>query len=110
MCDIYRGTKQLYGGILMDKLTELREHVAKLFAAATDKETIQQAAIVNQKIDEAIEERNQMNSDYQSLMKDYKEVVLHSSFKPSVGDNTSQSGSFDPDAMFKQIFIDSQKN
>lgn len=93
----------------MDKLTELREHVAKLFAAATDKETIQQAAIVNQKIDEAIEEQNKLNSDYQSLMKDYKDVVLHSSFKPTVGDNTSQGGSIDPDALFKQIFLDSQK-
>lgn len=93
----------------MDKLTELREHVAKLFAAATDKETIQQAAIVNQKIDEAIEERNKLNSDYQSLMKDYKDVVLHSSFKPTTGDNTSQGGSIDPDALFKQIFLDSQK-
>jgi hypothetical protein len=107
---IYKAHNSYYGGNIMDKLTELKEHVAKLFAAATDKETIEKAAVVNQKIDEAIEEANKKNSDYQALLKDYKDVVLHSSFKPNNTDNPSPAGDFDPNAMFKRIFIDSQNN
>lgn len=91
----------------MDKLTELKQQVASLFAAATDRTTIEKAAIVNQKIDEAIEEVKKKDSDYEALLKDYKDVVLHSSFKPQTGDNQSQGpSSFDPDALFKDLFID----
>lgn len=65
----------------MDKLTELRNFVADLFSAATDKTTIEKSAIVNQKIKEIEDEQQTQEKAYQDLLKDYKEVVLHTSFK-----------------------------
>lgn len=91
----------------MDKLEELKKYVADLFGAATDKTIIEKSAVVSQKIEEVEQEQTQLRSDYQKLLTDYKDVVLHTSFKPSSGDNTGGvPGSFDPDAAFKQFFID----
>lgn len=75
----------------MTKLEELRNFVAELFSTATDKTTIEKSAIVNQKIDEAAAEQTKLSEDYQSLLKDYKDVVLHTSFKPQSGENTNAS-------------------
>ena len=36
----------------MNKLEELKNYVAELFSAATDKTTIEKSAVVNQKIEE----------------------------------------------------------
>lgn len=91
----------------MDKLEELKKYVADLFGAATDKQIIEKSAVVSQKIEEVEQEQTQLRSDYQKLLNDYKDVVLHTSFKPSDGDNSGGvPGSFDPDAAFKQFFID----
>ena len=91
----------------MDKLEELKKYVADLFGAATDKTIIEKSAVVSQKIEEVQQEQTQLRSDYQKLLTDYKDVVLHTSFKPSSGDNSGGvPGSFDPDAAFKQFFID----
>ena len=81
--------------------------MADLFGAATDKTIIEKSAVVSQKIEEVEQEQTQLRSDYQKLLTDYKDVVLHTSFKPSSGDNSGGvPGSFDPDAAFKQFFID----
>lgn len=91
----------------MNKLEELKHYVADLFSAATDKTIIEKSAVVSQKIEEIEQEQTQLSSDYQSLLKDYKDVVLHTSFKPNQGDNTGGvPGSFDPNAAFQQFFID----
>lgn len=91
----------------MNKLEELKKYVADLFGAATDKTIIEKSAVVSQKIEEVEQEQTQLRSDYQKLLNDYKDVVLHTSFKPSDGDNSGGvPGSFDPDAAFKQFFID----
>ena len=91
----------------MTKLEELKKYVADLFGAATDKTIIEKSAVVSQKIEEVEQEQTQLRSDYQKLLTDYKDVVLHTSFKPSSGDNSGGvPGSFDPDAAFKQFFID----
>ena len=91
----------------MNKLEELKKYVADLFGAATDKTIIEKSAVVSQKIEELEQEQTQLRSDYQKLLTDYKDVVLHTSFKPSSGDNSGGvPGSFDPDAAFKQFFID----
>lgn len=95
----------------MDKLEELKNYVADLFSAATDKTIIEKSAIVSQKIEEVEKEQTQLRSDYQKLLTDYKDVVLHTSFKPSAGDNTGGvPGSFDPDAAFQKFFIDVANN
>lgn len=91
----------------MDKLEELKSYVANLFSAATDKQIIEKSAVVSQKIEEIEQEQTKLRSDYQSLLKDYKDVVLHTSFKPTDGDNSGGvPGSFDPDAAFQKFFID----
>ena len=92
----------------MTKLEELRAHVAKLFAQATDPETIKQSALVDQKIKEAEEEQTKLQGDYQKLLGDYKDVVLHTSFKPNTGE-TEPGGvpnAFDPEAAFNKFFVD----
>lgn len=95
----------------MDKLQELKQFVAQLFDAATDKTVIEKSAVVSQKIDEIEQEQQTKAKEYQELLKDYKDAVLHTSFKPTPGDNSGGvPGSFDPDAAFKQFFIDSNGN
>ena len=94
----------------MNKLEELKKYVADLFGAATDKTTIEKSAVVNQKIEEIEAEQKQLSSDYQALLKDYKDVVLHASFKP-IDDNTGGiPGNFDPDAAFNQYFLSDNKD
>lgn len=94
----------------MNKLEELRQFVADLFSAATDKTTIEKSAVVNQKFEEVKAEQDKLSSDYASLLKDYKEVVLHASFKPSASDNSGGvPGNFDSDAAFNQFFKSEEK-
>ena len=89
----------------MNKLEELREHVAKLFGAATEPDIIKQSAVVEQKITEAQAEQTKLEDDYKKLLGDYKDVVLHTSFKPNPADqNGGVPGAFDPDATFNQFF------
>lgn len=91
----------------MTKLEELRAHVANLFAKATDPETIKQSALVEEKIKEVEEEQTKLSADYQKLLGDYKDVVLHTSFKPQAGDNSGGvPDTFDPEAAFKKFFVD----
>ena len=91
-----------------NKLDELKQFVAQLFDAATDKTIIEKSAVVNQKIEEIAKEQETKDKEYRELLKDYKDAVLHTSFKPGPGDNSGGvPGSFDPEATFKQFFIDS---
>lgn len=81
----------------MSKLDELREYVSKLFEAATDKAAIENAAVVSSKIDEIEAEQKASKDDYEKLLKDYKDVVLHSSFKPL---NREDKGADSPSVPF----------
>jgi hypothetical protein len=92
----------------MDKLQELKNYVADLFSAATDKTTIEKSAIVQQKIEEVEQEQTKLRSDYQELLKDYKDALVHTSFKPKENEDVSGGvpNSFDPDAAFQKFFID----
>ena len=83
----------------MDKITELRNLVADLFSAATDKTTIEKSAIFNQKLNELEADKQKSDEEYQTLLKDYKDVVLHTSFKDNHVDNgVPNSNTFDGDA------------
>ena len=87
-------------GITMATLEELRKHIADLFAAAEDKNIISQAAVVSNKIDELEEEQKKEKEDYNKLLNDYKDVVLHSSFKPL---NNSDNGAKLPSAGYQTL-------
>lgn len=90
-----------------NKLEELKQFVANLFDAATDKTIIEKSAVVSQKIEEIAQEQDEREKQYRELLRDYKDAVLHTSFKPNPGDNSGGvPGSFDPEAAFKQFFID----
>lgn len=96
----------LYGvQINMATLEELRKHIADLFAAAEDKNIISQAAVVSNKIDELEAEQNREKENYNKLLNDYKDVVLHSSFKPLNNSDTGAaapiSNSFDETKAFE---------
>lgn len=91
----------LYGvQINMATLEELRKHIADLFAAAEDKNIISQAAVVSNKIDELEEEQKKEKENYNKLLNDYKDVVLHSSFKPL---NNSDNGAKLPGAGYQSL-------
>ena len=83
----------------MSKTEELRNYISQLFQASTDKAVIEKAAVVNNKIDELEAENKASQESYDKLLKDYKDVVLHTSFKPvnqaDKGADLS-STSFDP--------------
>lgn len=63
------------------KLDELKKMVANLFSAATDKTTIEKSAVVSQKFDEVAQEEQALLEKNSELLKSYKDVVLHTSFK-----------------------------
>lgn len=79
----------------MSFTSELRQLISQLFDAAADKETIQKAAVVSSKIDEIEAEQKASQENYNNLLKDYKDVVLHTSFKPL---NASDKGADGPTA------------
>ena len=83
----------------MSKTEELRNYISQLFQASTDKTVIEKAAVVNNKIDELEAENKASKESYDKLLNDYKDVVLHSSFKPVNQADTGadlSSTSFDP--------------
>ena len=71
----------------MGKLSDLRKLVSELFSTATEKTTIEKAAVVSNKIDELENEQNELIRKHSELLESYKDVIMHTSFKdaPSAG-------------------------
>lgn len=91
----------------MNTLEELKNYVSQLFDKATEKDVIEKAAVVSSKIDEIAAEQKSAEENYNQLLKDYKDVVLHSSFKPLNDRDTGAydtSPAFDADQAFKDAF------
>lgn len=69
----------------MGKLEELRNIVAEWFKAAEDKPTIEKLSAINRLTQEASEEvaaeHNKLEAENKELLKDYKELVTHTSFR-----------------------------
>lgn len=89
----------------MSFTSELRQLISQLFDAAADKETIQKAAVVSSKIDEIEAEQKASKENYDALLKDYKDVVLHTSFKPLNASDKGADGptaSLDPNQAFEE--------
>lgn len=72
------------------KLATLKNIVASIFEAATEKEQIENLAKINNAIDEVEKEQKQLFDKNAELIKGYKELVKHTSFKeqPSVETTT----------------------
>ena len=98
----------------MSKINELRDYISKLFEAGTDKNAIEKAAVVSDKIDEIEAEQKASNESYEKLLKDYKDVVLHSSFKPLNSEDRGADGpstqNFDANKMFEEVIKGQIKN
>ena len=65
----------------MTKLEELRAMVAQMFENAEKKEQIEQLAKVNNAIDDVEKENKELTDKNSELIKSYKELVKHTSFK-----------------------------
>ena len=65
----------------MTKLEQLRQTVAQLFENATEKDEIERLAKVNNSIDEVAAEQAELTEKNAELIKSYKELVKHTSFK-----------------------------
>lgn len=90
----------------MSKTEELRQFVAKLFEQAEDKAIIEQVGAVTSKINEIEQEQSAQQEKYSSLLNDYKDVVMHQSFKPNKGETGAEIQSmFNADEAFENIFL-----
>lgn len=88
----------------MDKITELRNIVADLFSAATDKTTIEKSAVFNQKLNELEADTKAKEKEYKDLLKDYKEIVVHTSFKDKHEDSAiPETKTFDGNDFIKRF-------
>lgn len=65
----------------MSKLDELRQQVADMFKDATEKETIEKLAALNNSIDEVTQEQKSLMDKNAELIESYKTLVKHTSFK-----------------------------
>ncbi len=65
----------------MGKLEELRKIVADAFKDADTKESIETLATINNKIEEVDQEQTSLESKNVELIKSYKDLVKHTSFK-----------------------------
>lgn len=88
----------------MSKLTELKQMVAELFQAATDKTIIEKSALVSNKLEEVAQENQELVDKQAELLKDYKEAILHTSFtkKNETPDPTTPTAAvFDDNSFFE---------
>ena len=65
----------------MSKLGELKDLVAKMFEGAKDKSSIENLALLNNTIGEVEKEQTELEDKNGELIKSYKDVIKHTSFK-----------------------------
>lgn len=80
----------------MGKLDELRNLVAETFKEVTDADMIKRVGALDQKINEIEQADKEKDQKYEGLLKDYKDVVLHSSFKPTDGQQIQNGPTSEP--------------
>lgn len=68
---------------MSQKLTDLKNMVAKMFENAESKEDVDNLAKFNSLASEVEEEVNNLEKSNKELLTSYKDVVMHSSYKPS---------------------------
>ncbi len=72
----------------MGKLDELKNLVAEQFKNATEKQDIEQLAKINNAIEEVSKEQDELVAKNADLVKSYKDLVQHTSFKPDTSNAT----------------------
>lgn len=104
----------------MGKLDELKQIVAGLFQEASDKNTIDKLASLNNLVGEVEQEQTQLTNRNEELLKSYKDVILHTTVgKPEAGttsnmdDDIEPGATLDMDSLFSaesiQKFLDAEK-
>lgn len=89
----------------MTKTEQLRATVATLFEHAEDKNLIEGLAKVNSAIDDVENENKELTEKNVDLIKSYKELVKHTSFKeePKATETQPTSKTLDLEASLKQF-------
>ena len=65
----------------MGKLDELKQLVAESFQAATEQQDIERLAKINNAIEDVSKEQDALVAKNAELIKSYKDVIAHTSFK-----------------------------
>ena len=65
----------------MGSLQKMKEMVAEMFNKAQNKEDIETLSQLSNVCDEVEAEHNKLQTENKDLMKDYKELIKHTSFK-----------------------------
>lgn len=86
------------------KLEQLKTIVADMFEKAEDKMAIDSLSKINNMVDEAVKEQAELTKNHQELLNDYREVIKHTSFKP-----TSATEPKDPTGSMPITFEDALK-
>lgn len=76
----------------MDKIEELKNIVADWFSAAETKTEIERATAIKNKLEEVEAEHLSLKNENKDLLKDYKELVSHTSFNDSRNRPTDNIG------------------
>ena len=70
----------------MNSLEQLKEAVKKAFDGATDKQLIDTFSNINSLVDGVQKEQEALESKDAELIKSYKDIIAHTSFKPAQSD------------------------
>lgn len=70
----------------MNSLEQLKEAVKKAFEGATDKQLIDTFSNINSLVDGVQKEQEALESKDAELIKSYKDIIAHTSFKPAQSD------------------------
>ena len=70
----------------MNSLEQLKEAVKKAFDGATDKQLIDTFSNINSLVDGVQKEQEALESKDAELIKSYKDIIAHTSFKPVQSD------------------------
>lgn len=81
----------------MSKLEELKKMISGLFDNATDKNTIDAAAKLNNLVGEVEKEQDSLTSRNAELLKSYKDVVMHTSVDESAPNNSNATTTAEED-------------
>lgn len=76
----------------MDKLETLKNLVAEWFTAAEDKQVIDKLSAIKTACDDVEVEQNKLQAENKELLKDYKDLVTHTSFNDQHNKPTDNIG------------------
>ena len=90
----------------MSKLEELKQLVAEAFSKAEDKQSIENLATINNAITEVSKEYDEVTAKNAELIKSYKDLVQHTSFKDA--NKPNDIGTVNNAPSFEDIFLNNK--